>query len=182
MAISNIEPSIITAGDTISWRRSLADYPAPTWVLTYALVNAAGKISITAAADGTDHLVSVAAATTAGYTAGTYRWQAYVTNGSQRVTVGSGEVTIKPNFAAATTLDSRSHVKKVLDAIEAVIEGRASIDQEEYTIANRSLKRTPIAELLRLRQHYKTFYVQEQNAEKVAQGLFGKNKIYTRFS
>jgi hypothetical protein len=37
--------------------------------------------------------------------------------------------------------DGRDHVRRVLDAIEAVIENRATIDQQHYQINNRSLTR-----------------------------------------
>ena len=70
---ATLEPSRVTAGDTITWLRSLADYPASAgWVLSYTLINSAAKISITATASGADHLVTVAAATSAAYTPATY--------------------------------------------------------------------------------------------------------------
>lgn len=47
-----------------------------------------------------------------------------------------------------------SHAKKTLAALEAVIEGRASKDQESYTIAGRQLSRTPIPDLLLLLSTY----------------------------
>ena len=66
-----VEPKRITAGDSVTWTRSLSDYPASSgWVLSYALINAAGKISITATASGADHLISVSATTSVGWAAG----------------------------------------------------------------------------------------------------------------
>ena len=44
--------------------------------------------------------------------------------------------------------DPRAHAEKVLEAIEAVIEKRATKDQESYTIKNRSLARTGSTPLL----------------------------------
>jgi hypothetical protein len=44
-------------------------------------------------------------------------------------------------------------VRKTLTALEAVIEGRASLDQERYRINNRELYRTPMETLIRLRNH-----------------------------
>jgi hypothetical protein len=179
-AIAEKEPLEITAGDYIQWKRVLSDYPAGTWTLSYALINATDKITITAANSGGDHLVTLAAATSADYTPGEYKWQAYVTSGSQRITVASGTITIKPDFSSASALDNRTHVKKTLDAIEAVIEGRASQDQQEYSIANRSLKRTPLADLLMLRDKYRGYYLSEQNAENIRNGFGGKNRILVR--
>ena len=68
------EPAAITAGDSFTWQKTLADYPAGTWTLKYRFINAAGKIDITATASGTDHLVSVTPTTSAAYTAGDYTW------------------------------------------------------------------------------------------------------------
>ena len=44
--IPSTEPAVFTAGDTLKFTRSLADYPASEgWVLSYTLVNADAKIS-----------------------------------------------------------------------------------------------------------------------------------------
>ena len=51
----------------------LADYPASKWTLTYYLrKDGAAATSFSATADGDTHLVTIAAATTAGYAAGVY--------------------------------------------------------------------------------------------------------------
>jgi hypothetical protein len=52
-----------------------------------------------------------------------------------------------------------------------VIEGRSSRDQENYSIQGRSLSRTPIPDLLILRDRYKAMYVQEQRAERLKNNL-----------
>ncbi|MDX2074695.1 MAG: hypothetical protein SFX19_10105 [Alphaproteobacteria bacterium] len=179
--IATNEPFEIIAGDLIQWKRQLSDYPANAgWSLSYTLINSALKITINTSADGADHAVSESATTSAGWTAGTYNWQARVTKGSEKYVVDEGTIIIKPNFAALTTFDSRTHVKKVLDAIEACIEGTASKDQEEYTIGTRSLKRRSLSELLTLREKYRGYWTQEQNAEKLKNGLGRKNKILVR--
>lgn len=176
------EPARIAAGDRWRWeRRDLSDYPASTWTLTYALVSSTVRVQITAAANGNWHQVDVAAATTAGYTAGTYRWQAYVTSGTDRRMVGQGDIEILPNFATQSSgYDGRSHARTVLDAIEAVIEGRATKDQESYSIGGRSLQRTPIAELLRLRDVYRAEVKAEKVADRLANGMGGARRLLVR--
>jgi hypothetical protein len=57
--------------------------------------------------------------------------------------------------------ENLKHVEKVLDAIEAVIENRASQDQMSYSIKGTTLSRTPIADLLLLRREYKEEYKME---------------------
>ncbi len=181
-AIPTIEPESVTAGDLIQWTRSISDYPAGTWLLTYALVNATDKITITAGASGTDHAVSVSSANSALWKAGLYSWQAYLTSGSDRVTIGSGTIQIKPNFATAAVLDNRSQARRILDAITATIENRASLDQQSYEIQGRKLARTPIADLILLQEKYARIVRTEENAERIAQGKKTKNKLYVRFN
>ncbi len=180
--IPTTEPTQVTAGDTIQWKKTVADYPASEgWTLSYALLNASNKITISTSASGSDHSVTVAAATSASWVAGTYQWQSYVTNGSgERHNVGAGTVTILPNFASKTASDQRSWVKRTLDNVEAVIENRATVDQMAYTIEGRSLQRMAIAELLTFRDRFAAMYKQELAAENLGNGLSGKNRIYVR--
>jgi hypothetical protein len=87
------------------------------------------------------------------------------------ITVEAGEVRIAPDLSAqGAGVDSRDHVRKVLDAIEAVIENRASIDQQSYQINNRSLQRTPLNELLKLRSRYRA-ELAAKNASRKRRGM-----------
>lgn len=180
--IATVEPTELVAGDRWLWeRQDLDDYPASTWTLSYALVKDGTRIQITGAASGAYHRIDVAASTTAGYTAGSYRWQAYVTSGSDRRLVGQGELELLPDFATQSSgYDGRSHARIVLDAIEAVIEGRATKDQEEYSIGGRSLKRTPIGDLLKLRDRYRAEAHSEGVADRLASGIGGARRLMVR--
>lgn len=171
------EPTELRLGDTWEWRREdLSDYPASSWTLKYRFKNAAGGFEITAAADGDAFAVTVAAAVTAAYAsgAGDYSWAAQVSAGAVVKTVDSGVLKVLPNLfagSAGDASDQRSHARKVLDAIRAVIEGRASKDQEEYSIAGRSLKRTPLADLIKLESTYSQRVAGETAAEALRNGL-----------
>ena len=184
MSIPTVEPSSIVQGETLTFTKSLSDYlPADSWVLSYALVNASGQITFTASdnGDGT-HLVDEAPATTAAYTVGTYKYQAKVTGGTDVFLVGEGSIEVETSFAAASSgYDDRSHVKKVLDALEATILGKASSDQLSYSIGNRSLSKMSPAELLDWRSRYEQEYQRELAAEKVNNGLASGDKILVRF-
>lgn len=190
-AMPTQEPTTVTAGDTIQWQIALPDYPATGgWSLKYALRGSAGVINITSAASGADHLVSVTAATSSPWAPGTYHYTKYVEKGAgaslERVTLGSGTITVECNWAAVTTaVDTRSHAKKVLDAIEAVLEGRASRSDAEYEIdtgsGRRRLKSVPITELITLHSRYSVLYQQELAAQKIAAGLGVGNRILVRF-
>lgn len=183
--VATTEPQVITAGDSAQWEKTLADYPADDgWVLSYVFINATHKITFAGTADGASHFISLTAATTAAWNAGLYQWQAYATKAatSERATVESGSITIKPNLAAVgtTTYDGRSHARKVLDAIEAVIENRATTDQQEYTIGDRSLKRTPLADLYKLRTQYKAIVTKEETLENAGTGKPSRRKTLIR--
>jgi hypothetical protein len=180
-SIPTTEPEELRVGLTWQWRREdLADYPASTWTLTYWFkqqASSGAKFSIVASADGDAYSISVAAATTAGYTADDYTWVAVVTSGTEAFEVDHGTAKILPKYNADAALDDRSHAKKVLEAIEAVIEGRASKDQEEYTIGNRSLKRTPLEDLMKLRNQYKAEVFREQLEENARNGKQGSKLV-----
>jgi hypothetical protein len=177
------EPVSFRAGDLLKWTKSLTDYPADQgWALVYTLINAAAKITITASASGADHAVSVAAATTAAYTAGTYRWMARVTKGTDIYSVGEGSITILPNLAALTTYDGRSHAVIMLEAIEAAYEGRASATQLEYEINGRRVRQMSPTELITWRSYYKAEVAAEADADSLAQAGINRRRIGVRFA
>ena len=183
-AIATKEPLQARAGLTWQWRREdLADYPAPTWTLIYWFKKTGAtqaNFSITATADGAYFAVTVSASTTDAYTAGTYTWAAIVTAGSESFEVDHGALELLPKYSAVANLDDRSHARKTLDAINAVIEGRATLDQQEYAIGNRSLKRMPIADLLMFKSRYEMYVASEVAADRLAQGRTIGGKIQVR--
>tara|TARA_B110000438_G_scaffold193811_1_gene185394 strand:+ start:508 stop:777 length:270 start_codon:yes stop_codon:yes gene_type:complete len=66
------ESEKLTAGVTWKWEKNISDYPASEWTLTYYLrKDGATATGYRATADGDSYLVTVAAATTSGYAAGT---------------------------------------------------------------------------------------------------------------
>lgn len=178
------EPASVTAGDTVSWLKSLAAYPASAgWVLAYTLINSANKYTATASASGADHLVSVSAATTAAWVAGTYSWQATVTNGAERYTVGTGRMVVAPNMAAAATLDTRSSARKALEAVDALLEQYgAKAYLQGFEIAGRRQQFHNPGEFLKFRDRLKAEVAREDNAARIRAGLAPKNKIAVRFN
>ena len=181
---SYIEPSSLRAGDTLAWRKVLPDYPATEWTLGYTLINSSAKITITGSADGVEHVINVAAATSGAYTAGKYDYVAHVTKGAERVTVGSGRIEVLPNLAAATTYDNRSHARKMLDAIESLLQNKATADQLdllETQFDTRVMKRDP-GKLFALRDRYRAEVANEDRAERLRQGLDTGRRIQTRLA
>jgi hypothetical protein len=181
--VNMAEPEKLVSGDTWEWQRNdLAAYPASEgWTLKYVLINATDKIEIDAITHGDDFKVYLAAADTTAKAAGTYRFEASVSKNGDRYRVGTGNIEVLADFASADTLDTRSHARRVLAAIEAVIERRATKDQEEYQIDGRSLKRTAIGDLLLLRNRYRQEVVNETHADQIARGKTGGRKVVMRF-
>ena len=174
------EPRRHRAGLTWEWEREFTDYPASTWTLKYWFKktgSSGANFSITATADGAKHAVSVAASTTSGYTAGDYTWVAIVTAGSEAFEVDAGTLELLPRYDAASNLDDRSHAVKTLEAIEAVIERRATLDQQSYQIGGRSLARMEIKDLLAFRDKYRAEVYAEQLAENARNGLGGSTLV-----
>lgn len=177
----NLPPSL-SAGDTLDLTFDLINYPADAgWMLTFYLVSTTRQIRIDSFAVGTAHRVQVLAGMSSAYVPDTYSWKAYAERPGERESIASGRISILPNFATATAgLDTRSHARRTLDAIEATIEGRASSDILSYQIAGRELRKIPITELLTLRDVYRRDVRAEDAAEAAASGRFAKNKILTR--
>lgn len=173
-------PAEATAGLNFQVRLAFAAYPAPAWALT-AHLRGPGQIDLAATADGTGHAFAAAAAATTGWVPGTYWWSIRATNGADVIEVAKGHTEVLPDLASAGAgYDGRTQNERGLDAINAVLEKRASQDQQKYTINNRELWRTPIADLLKLRASYQAAVRREKNA-KSGRSTFGRT-IHVRFS
>lgn len=165
--------SEIIAGDTLDFTTSVSDYPpSDGYTLSYRLIprTSGTAIEFDATEDDGDYRVEVGPSTTADWAAGEYSWVCYVSKAGVRYTVDSGLVTILPDPAVIAAYDSRSHARVTLDAIEAIIENRATLDQQEYSIAGRSLKRMTVEELLMFRDRYRAQVYAETQAENVRNG------------
>lgn len=176
------EPLKVTQGDTIEWTKTLPSYSPGTYTLKYAL-RGPKKIDLTATTSGTSFKVTVAASASALWLPGTYYWQAYVEAGSEKYTVGNGQMEVLRSLTSVTdeNYDGRSRVKIALDCIEAVLTKRATRQQEEYEIDGVRIKDKPLSELLGLRDHYTNLYKQELSQMQIENGRPGRRKILTRF-
>ncbi|MDP7052409.1 MAG: hypothetical protein QF600_10820 [Verrucomicrobiota bacterium] len=135
------ESEKLTSGVTWKWKKTISDYPASEWTLTYYLrKDGAAATSFSASADGDTHLVTVTAATTAGYAAGVYDIIGVVVKSAEKYVVYDGIIEVLTNPASGSAYDPRSHARRVLDLIEAAMEGRIPKGMESYTIGRRSGK------------------------------------------
>lgn len=183
------EPDTLVVGDRWVWRRPdlVADYPTADYALTYEFHEDSGgggshKFTITATETTDDYLIEIASATTANYATGDFHWYAFITrtSDSERIAIDDGYAKIELNFAD-TNADHRSHAKKVLDAIEAVLENRASQDQMSYSIAGRSLSRMSIDDLMNFRNRYRAEYNKELKKWRIKNKQETGSTIKVRF-
>ena len=167
-------PDKFTAGITYEQILDLSDYPAPLWSVTL-VARGPAVIDIAALADGATHKLSVGADQTALWTAGLYAYVLRASMDGDVHQIESGTFNIEQNLAAiADVFDPRSHNQRTLDAINAVIEGRASRDQESYKIGNRELKRTPLRDLIELQRVYQHKVAKDNAAARGGNSLIGR--------
>ena len=168
-----IEPLKIAAGDSLSWERTLEDYPASSgYVLHYALFNLAAAITIDGTADGDKHVISVGAATTGAWAAGRYDWAAFVTGPSAfKKSLFTGVINIAPDLTAGPQ-DGRSHAQKMLEAIEAALEGNATAQELDLVKADfgpRAIERD-VGALRTARREYRNEVAKEARLAARARG------------
>lgn len=163
-------PASLTVGDTWSFSLSIADHDRPTWTATLHLRTGQSAISAVSAGAGPDHAFSVAAATTAGYTAGKYRWQLRVSDGTTKTTVDEGWITLNPDPAAAGVHDPRSWARRTLEALESFMEGNAATAQLSMQLRDRSITRHDVDKLRAWRTELRGEIRAQESSEQQGKG------------
>ena len=181
------EPISFYKGETIVWKRTDigADYaPSSHSMVWEASLETDGstRFSATVTESGTEYTFTLDDSATASYTAGDYFWVLKViqTSDSEKLVIDSGKMTVKDNFFA-TTGDTRSHAKIMVDKIESILEGKADSDVSSYSIGNRSLSKMTPEELTNWRDYYKAEYNRELRKEQIDRGEGTGNTIKVRF-
>ena len=165
----------------------LDDYPADeVWVLYFELrAEAATGAAITfnSTADGKHHYFSIAKDTTVVWMPGWYKGQAYVDNGTQRFYVWEGRIEIKTDHSTqAGTFDTRTSAQKCVDAINAVLEGKATRDVLNFTVAGQTVARMTFKELIAAKDYFQSVVDEENAALGILDGKTGCNLIKARFA
>lgn len=175
-------PATLRAGDTLSARWSHSAHPATAgWVLRLTLGNAAASYQASAAAAGSDHALTVTAATTADWATGNYSWVIDATQAALRSTLASGAVVVLPNLSATTPLDTRSNYRKALDAAEAALAShgaRAYLSGIE--MGERKQTFTSPGEFLAFISRLRFEVQREANLDRLRQGLSSRSTLLTR--
>lgn len=158
-----------------------------SWTLTYYLrTNTASEgATVTGTAFGNGWESTLSAATSAGFDAGTWFWQAIASQGSEKATLGAGqlEVLAALNYTGTPgAFDGRSQAQKDLDAVQSAIRSIISGGAvAEYTIGNRRLKKLEMTDLLALESNLKASVKREQAAQLQANGLGNPHNLFVRF-
>jgi hypothetical protein len=157
-------PASMIAGDALRLSIPTGDYPAASgWLVSLVLQALAGGTPVTVNATGGDGewLLVIGSTVSAELAPGAYRYLIAATKDGDRSTIAHGQIDVLPDPAKAAT-DQRSAARRALDAIDAVLESRASSEDMEFTFADgRALKKVPHPELLVLRKHYARIVARE---------------------
>lgn len=163
----------IYSGDTL--RIDVADNANAQMTLT----NAQNTYNESATLSGDIYEIHFSSAKTANFVPGKYRYSIFEMQGSDRTTLQTGFIEVIPNFANVS--DQRCHVEKVLDAIEATLEGKASLDHETATINGRSIKRFTPEQLLFWRDKYRAEMASIKRKQAIEAGTPHNGIIRVKF-
>jgi hypothetical protein len=167
--MDNLALDSLFIGDTVTKQINLNGYPTADYILKYEI----GEIVLIFSDDGTNFTLS---AVINGITTGEYNYRAVIIDKAT-----SAKTTLLQGRVKVTDLSYKTHARKVLDAIEATIEGTATQSQYEMTINGRSIKYFSPEQLLKLRSTYKREIANEESSDRIRAGLGSKNKILVRF-
>ena len=182
------------AGDSVKWR----DTPttdvfgntinSDSWTLKYFLrTNGDGEghtSTGTAYQDGWEF--NITTTDSALFDAGDWYWQAIATKGSEKITLGYGNLKVEAALEYSGTpgaFDGRSQAKKDLEAVQTAIRTLiAGGAVQEYKIGNRNLKRYDLPDLIQLEGRLKAEVKREDQAELIANGLGNPRNMFVRFN
>lgn len=147
-------PLALVQGTTVAWTWSHGDFaPADGWSLLYAF-EGPSTLNKAATVEGTGFRVDLTGAETAALLVGFYKWQAFASRSTppaERVAVGAGALEVCLDLqASAATGQQKTHAQRMIELLEAVLEGRATDGQLGMSINGRSITRIPPLELRQL--------------------------------
>jgi hypothetical protein len=183
--------SKLIAGDSLDFTTSVADYPATAgWTLKYRLIPrftspVQAPITLTATTyETSSYRVEAGPSETDGWAPGVYSWASWVEKVGSRVTIEQGgELTVAPDPGAATQgTDVRSSAQQALDAVTAMLSGKASSGVAAYRIAGRELRSYELTELIKLQSSLRADVQRERRAASIAAGLGNPSRFGVRLA
>jgi tryptophan 2,3-dioxygenase len=182
------EPTSITVGDFVRWKRAKVteDYPTATHTMEYvarlsSTLTDEFKVQSTATADA--FLFTVSSLQSSGFVSGSYKWQLEVTeiSSGDRIVIESGEMEVLADLDV-NNADSRSHAEIMLAKIETILEGKADSDVSNYSVAGRSLTKMTFEELMAARNDYRREVVDQRRRSLAKRGKPSGTTVKVRFS
>jgi hypothetical protein len=171
-------PKSIVAGDSKVWFDRFSQYPpAESWELSYA-IRGESTLDVVGNADGEDFVCQISSTSSSNLSPGIYHWQAYISMGMNRTTIGNGAIEVIQDLASTNAgYDGRTEAQKLLGAVEAAIAAIAKGEMvQSYSIKGRSLSKYSLTELIQLRDRLKG-EVARENARKQGRD----NRTYIQF-
>lgn len=160
-------PDSFAAGTTVTYRRTVAAYPAGgVWNLTVYL-SGVSTLAKVAGQDGEEYVVTLTAAETATLGAGKYQWVERVVKSPEVFEVASGTVVVEPNIATAAAGSMQTWEEKTLVVVEAALTGKLTADMESYSIHGRTVNKIPTRELMQIRAELKRAVNAQRNPGKL---------------
>jgi len=156
----------IIAGDTLLITDMGLPFDPTSGNSVTVFLNGPTLITIAAATITGTYTISVASTITRSWPAGTYDYAVVANLAGEETTLASGQVEVDTRIDLQQQGDKRSHARRVLDNINAVIEKRATSDQQSYSIDGRSLSRMTLVELLTFKNHYQSLANAESGKSK----------------
>ena len=139
-------PAELAVGESFEWTLGLAEYsPADGWACS-VYFRGPEEVDLAGVVDGAAFDFTIGADTF--QRPGAFVWQAIATKSSERVVVDGGRIKLLENLEESTNFgDQATHAARMVERLEAALEGTADRNVLSYTIAGRSIERIPLLEL-----------------------------------
>lgn len=122
-------PDKIYAGDSLLLEITDSTFNASNYTAKIVLINSSYKYTGSATASGSSHRFNITPTTTAAWQTGDFEYTIYMEKTGERQTWSSGRIKILADPVASATADNRSFPRKIADALEDIIENRATAEQ-----------------------------------------------------
>jgi len=177
----------LIVGDTLDFITSVPSYLASAgYTLKHRLVPRVSgtAILLTATTSVDDYRTTVLPAVTATWAAGDYSWSAWVEKASERHTVDTGTVTLKPDPFIIAAYDGRTQAEVALaDAKTALANFSATGGRvKRYAIAGREMEFDAAGDILTLISFWQIQVTRENAAQAVREGQADPRRIQIRMS
>ena len=176
-------PDALRKGDSYSWTVELPLYTqSGGWSLEYTFRIGNSSISV----PGTDAgsgvwTFSISTTVSNGFYPGLVNYAVIASATGQRKTLFYTTVDILPDIDTLTSQDGSTHAARMVRAIEALLENKASNDIAAMSHNGKSLSRYSIPDLIQLHNHYRAMLQVEQARERARLGVATGNKKLHRF-